>query len=192
MPPTVQLWELQFLCEFHCWRHTPTVKLFARFHGPRRPGRSRSYPQFAALVAMPNFAPSKILAGSWMLAKWVAVDAAEYVSAHGKVRYRVGVYAASFARVYDCPVSVATEQIAKLYGVWVLVKYLATRLISQATVLHDNIQAFRVTVNLRAPNGIGSSGGSCVQLYIGCETNGPPYGLGSYTFTACGPPFSCA
>ena len=38
MAPTVQFWEIEFLCEFHYWPHRPTVKLFARFRGPAGPG----------------------------------------------------------------------------------------------------------------------------------------------------------
>ena len=62
-------WEIEFFCEFHCWPRRPTVKLFARFWGARRPGMSGSYPQdcagegpFATKRAHPlphfTFAPS--------------------------------------------------------------------------------------------------------------------------------------
>ena len=45
MAPTVHFWEIEFLCQFHCWPQRPTVKLFARFRGPRWPGMLGSYPQ---------------------------------------------------------------------------------------------------------------------------------------------------
>ena len=48
--PTVQFWEIEFLCEFHCWPHRPTLKLFACFRGSRRPGMPGSYPQDYALL----------------------------------------------------------------------------------------------------------------------------------------------
>ena len=46
----------------------------------------------AALVAMPNFVAPTVLAGSWMFAKWIDVDAADHVTDSGAVRYTVGLY----------------------------------------------------------------------------------------------------
>ena len=104
----------------------------------------------AALVAMPNFVAPTVLAGSWMFAKWIAVDAADHVTDSGAVRYTVGLYTPQVHRVFDCPVWVTTQQIAEMYGVWVLVKYSANRSLSQVTMLQDNMQAVWGTVNLRA------------------------------------------
>ena len=57
----------------------------------------------AALVAMPDFKPLSVIAASWMLAKWVAVDAAEYTTSQGATRYRVGLFSAGRGHVYECP-----------------------------------------------------------------------------------------
>ena len=104
----------------------------------------------AALMAMPDFVAPRILVGSWMFAKWIAVDAAEYVSLSGSIQYRVGLYTPEVHRVYDCPVWVTTRQIAEMYGVWILVKYSTTKSLSQVTMLQDNMQAVWGIVNLRA------------------------------------------
>ena len=55
----------------------------------------------AALVAMPDFVAPPILAGSWMFVKWIAMDAAEYVTVSGTIRYRVGLYTPVVHRVFD-------------------------------------------------------------------------------------------
>ena len=68
------------------------------------------------LLAMPDFVAPTVLAGSWMFAKWIAVDAAEFVTDSGAVRYRVGLYTTQVHRVFDCPVWVTMQQIAEIYG----------------------------------------------------------------------------
>ena len=63
--PQVQFWEIEFLCEFHRWPHRPTVKLFARFWGPHRPGMSGLHPQDPLFLLQfpPNFSPEEIFSG---------------------------------------------------------------------------------------------------------------------------------
>ena len=104
----------------------------------------------AALVAMPDFVTPKILAGPWMVVKWIAVDAADYVTVSGTIQYRVGLYTHEVHRVFDCAVWVTTQEIAEMYRVWVIVKYSANRSLSHVTMLQDNMQAVWGTVNLRA------------------------------------------
>ena len=44
-----------------------------------------------AMVAMPDFAPPRVVASTWMCVKWIGVDADECIFAAGDVRYRVGL-----------------------------------------------------------------------------------------------------
>ena len=104
----------------------------------------------AALVAMPDFRPPRVLSQSWVYAKWLAVDAAEYVNNQGAVRYRVGLYSSGRGRVFECPSWVSTQQIAEMYGMSVLVKFSISRQFPQVTMLQDNMQTVWGTVNLRA------------------------------------------
>ena len=53
--------------------------------------------------------------------KWPSVDAAEFVSDFG-LRYRVGLFDGCTGWVYDCPDWVINQQVAELYGVWILVR----------------------------------------------------------------------
>ena len=51
MACTMQFWEIEFLCKFHCWPHRATRKIFARFRGPRQPGMSDSQVQLVQCIA---------------------------------------------------------------------------------------------------------------------------------------------
>ena len=104
----------------------------------------------AALIAMPDFQPPLVLAGYWMFAKWVVVDAAEYITSQGIVTYKGDLFTAGWGRVYECPSRVSTQQIAEMYGVSILVKYSANRRFSRVTVFQDSMQAVSGSINLRA------------------------------------------
>ena len=104
----------------------------------------------ASLVAMPDFRPPPVLSESWLYAKWIAVDAAEYVNDRGAVRYRVGLYSSGRGRVFECPSWVSTQQVAEMYGMSLLVKFSVSSQFPQVTMLRDNMQTVWGTVNLRA------------------------------------------
>ena len=81
----------------------------------------------AALIAMPDFAPPRVVASTWMCVKWISVDTVEYVTVTGHVRYRVGICTPHHGRVFECPRWVTTQQVAELFGVWMLFRYAAQR-----------------------------------------------------------------
>ena len=105
----------------------------------------------AAVISSPPFEVPKGLVMSWLTLKWLAVDAAEYVTLRGLTRYRVGLYdPVGGEKVFACPQWVNTQQIAELYGVWILVKTAIRRRIPQVVMLQDNLQAIWATVNLKS------------------------------------------
>ena len=104
----------------------------------------------AALVAMPDFRPPLVLSQSWLFAKWLAVDAAEYVNDRGRVRYGVGLYTSGRGWVFECPAWISTQQVAEMYGMSILVKFAISRRLPQVTMLQDNTQTIGGTINLRA------------------------------------------
>ena len=107
----------------------------------------------ATFVAISAFRVPKILSPTWKLVKWLAVDAAEYLSPFG-VRYRIGFFDGVYGQVFECPSWVCNQQVAELYGVLVLVRISARRRYSQVTMLQDNMQAIWNTINLRSRAGL--------------------------------------
>ena len=81
------------------------------------------------------------------------MDAAVFQLPCGSKRYRVGVYdpgGGGGGKALICPYWVNTQQVAELYGVWMLIKEAARRKIPQVSMLQDNLQATWGTVNLKS------------------------------------------
>ena len=86
-----------------------------------------------------------------MLVKWIFVDAAQFYDRFGRLRFRVGVFnPVGDARAFDCPLWVNTQQVAQLYGVWILVGLAGRRRVGQLCMLQDNMQVIRATINLKS------------------------------------------
>ena len=105
----------------------------------------------ALVIAMPRFRPPAIFTRSWMLVKWIFVDAAQFYDRFDRLRFRVGVFdPVGDARAFDCPFWVNTQQVAELYGVWIVVGLAGRRRVGQLCMLQDNMQVIRATINLKS------------------------------------------
>ena len=100
-----------------------------------------------------RFRVPKILSSSWMTIKWLAVDAAEVQLPVG-MRYRVGIFDGAAGTVSHCPAWVKNQQVAELYGTWILIRRAARARLSQCAMFHDSMQAIWNTINLRSRAGL--------------------------------------
>ena len=106
-----------------------------------------------AFFAISTFRVPKILSPDWKLVKWLSVDAAEFLSEFG-VRYTVGLFDGRVGHVFECPDWVVNQQVAELYGVWILVRKVARAKFSQVCMLQDSMQVAWNTINLRTRAGL--------------------------------------
>ena len=107
----------------------------------------------ATFFAIPTFRIPRVLSPSWMFVKWLSVGAAEYLSRWG-LRYRVGLFDGRPGQVFECPSWVVNQQVAEIFGVWMLVRKAARAKFSQVCMLQDNMQAMWNTINLRSRAGL--------------------------------------
>ena len=83
----------------------------------------------------------------------MAVDAAE-VQLEAGLRYRVGLFDGVDGFVFHYPGWVRNQQVAELYGAWILLRRAARAKYSQCEMLHDNMQAIWNVINLRSRAGL--------------------------------------
>ena len=101
-------------------------------------------------MALLDFRASTVLRGSWLFTKCVALDVAQYITFQGRVYFHVGMFASCRGYAFDCLAWVATRQVARLYGAWVLILFAPRQQYSQITMLQGNMQAMWETLNLRS------------------------------------------
>ena len=105
----------------------------------------------AALIVIPPFSVPRNLVSCWRLVKWISVDAAVFQLPCGSERYRVGIFdPVGGGKALICPYWVNTQQVAELYGVWMLIKEAVRRKIPQVSMFQDNLQAIWGTINLKS------------------------------------------
>ena len=105
----------------------------------------------AMFVATPPFRAPDCYVKDWLFIKWISVDAAEFLSRLGVKLYRIGIFdPAGGARALVCPRWVDNQQVAELYGVWMMLKIAVRRKLPQVLMLQDNVAAIWAAVNLRA------------------------------------------
>ena len=108
----------------------------------------------AMLIATPPFCAPDCYVRDWLFVQWISVDAAEFMSRFGVKLYRIGIFdPAGGARALVCPQWVDNQQVAELYGFWMMLKVAVRRKLPQVLMLQDNVAAFWAAVNLgaRAP-----------------------------------------
>ena len=105
----------------------------------------------AMFIATPPFRAPHCYVRDWLFVKWISVYAAEFMSRSGVKLYPIGIFdPAGVARALVCPRWVDNQQVAGLYGVWMMLKVAVRRKLPQVLMLQDNVAAIWAAVNLRA------------------------------------------
>ena len=103
------------------------------------------------LIVLPFFSVLPSLITDWLVLQWILIYAAEYAVARGAKHYRLGIYGPLWAgKALASPSWVNTQQVAELYGVWMLIKGAVQRELPQVIMLQDNMPAIWATINLKS------------------------------------------
>ena len=96
----------------------------------------------AMFVATPPFRVPDCCVRDWLVIKWISVDAAEFLSRSGNTLYRIGIFdPGGGARALVCPAWVDNQQVAELYGVWMMLQLTVRRKLPHVLMLPHIIAA---------------------------------------------------